>query len=111
MNAIEKEKRGLRGLNVPKLRPISRVLRCYRADSNMRKFALLTLVGLLLAAVAVWWIRPNTNGGTAFVVVASILLVNVVGIAIRPRRKQGQAVQPTTPRAASHTARKKSVQK
>jgi hypothetical protein len=37
----------------------------------MQKHALLTLLGLILAALAeaVVWLRPNAIGGTAFVVV------------------------------------------
>jgi hypothetical protein len=55
----------------------------------MQKHALLTLLGLILAALAVAWLRPNAIGGTAFVVVVSVLLANAIGaIAIRPRKAQ-----------------------
>jgi hypothetical protein len=58
----------------------------------MQKHALLTLLGLVLAALTVAWIRPNTIGGTAFVVVVSVLLVNAIGaIAIRPRKVKRRA--------------------
>jgi hypothetical protein len=58
----------------------------------MQKHAVLTLMGLLLAAASVAWLQPNTNGGTAFVVVISVLLVNLIGLFLktsRNRRKQG----------------------
>jgi hypothetical protein len=54
----------------------------------MQKHAFLTLVALLLAALAVAWLRPNDNGGIAFVVVVSVLLTNAIGLAIWPRHKQ-----------------------
>jgi len=66
----------------------------------MQKYALLTLLGLLLAALAVAWIRPNDNGGTAFVVVISVLFTNAIGIAIWPRQKQQ-----TKPRRAAVASR------
>ena len=46
---------------------------------EMQKHAFLTLVGLILAALCVAWLRPNASEGTAFVVVTAILFVNVVG--------------------------------
>jgi hypothetical protein len=58
----------------------------------MQKHALLTLLGLVLAGLTVAWLRPNTIGGTTFVVVVSVLLVNAIGaIAIRPRKAQRRA--------------------
>jgi hypothetical protein len=58
--------------------------------AQLQKHALLTLFGLVLAALAVAWIQPNTNGGTAFVVVMMVLFANAVGaIVIRSRTKQG----------------------
>jgi hypothetical protein len=58
--------------------------------AQLQKHAFLTLSGLVLAALAVAWIQPNTTGGTTFVVVIMVLFMNVVGaIAIRSRTKQG----------------------
>jgi hypothetical protein len=62
----------------------------------LQKHALLTLFGLVLAALAVAWIQPNTTGGTTFVVVVMVLFVNVTGaIAIRSRTKKGGAAKPS----------------
>jgi hypothetical protein len=70
--------------------------------AQMQKHALLTLFGLVLAALAVAWVQPNTNGGTAFVVVVTVLFVNAVGaIAIRSRTKQGGAAKVPGARAAA----------
>jgi len=45
----------------------------------MLKHASLTLIGLVLGALLVFWIRPETDGGTAFLVVVGMLFSNVVG--------------------------------
>jgi hypothetical protein len=66
----------------------------------MQKHAFLTLLGLLLAALAVAWIRPNATGGTAFVVVISVLFVNAIGIAIWPRNKKQKDKPPASNAAA-----------
>ena len=74
----------------------------------MQKHALLTLLGLVLGALAVAWIQPNTNGGTTFVVVVSVLLVNAVGaIAIRPRKQQREVPKPRVATSAAPVAAKK----
>ncbi len=58
----------------------------------MQKHALLTLLGLILAALTVAWLRPNNIGGTGFVVVVSLLLVNAVGAIASKRRSQATAL-------------------
>ena len=71
----------------------------------MQKHALLTVVGLVLAAAAVAWVQPNTNGGTTFIVVIIVMFVNAVGVvAIRSRSKHNPA--PKVP-ASRPTARAK----
>jgi multisubunit Na+/H+ antiporter MnhG subunit len=45
----------------------------------VQKHAVLTLFGLVFAAILVAWVRPNTTGGTTFLVVFAVLIVNAVG--------------------------------
>ena len=57
----------------------------------VQKHAILTAVGLLLAIVAVAWLEPNSAGGTTFVVVFLLLVVNALGaILIRARPTGGE---------------------
>jgi hypothetical protein len=65
----------------------------------MQKHAVLTLLGLVIAALIVAWIRPNTNGGTAFLVVVTILLVNAIGAAIVQLSESRRRAPPRHPRA------------
>ena len=65
--------------------------------AGMQKHALLTLLGLLLAALAVASIRPNESGGTAFVVVLSVLSTNAIGLAIPPRKTPPRSTVTDTP--------------
>jgi TRAP-type uncharacterized transport system fused permease subunit len=56
----------------------------------MQKHAILTAVGLLLSILAVAWLEPNSAGGTTFVVVFLLLVVNALGaIVIRARPTGG----------------------
>ena len=56
----------------------------------MQKHAILTAVGLLLSILAVAWLEPNSAGGTTFVVVFLLLVVNSLGaIVIRARPTGG----------------------
>ncbi|TAW03857.1 hypothetical protein ELI20_37265 [Rhizobium ruizarguesonis] len=41
------------------------------------------LIGVILGVVLVWWVRPDTSGGTALLLVASIITVVVVAQIIR----------------------------
>jgi hypothetical protein len=57
----------------------------------VQKHAILTAVGLVLSIVAIAWLQPNSNGGTTFVVVFLLLLVNAVGaIFVRGRPTGGE---------------------
>jgi hypothetical protein len=57
----------------------------------VQKHAILTAVGLVLSIVAIAWLQPNSNGGTTFVVVFLLLLVNAVGaIFVRARPTGGE---------------------
>lgn len=79
----------------------------------MQQHALLTLFGLILAALVVAWIQPNTNGGTTFLVVVVLLLANAFGaITIRFRgRRQGTPKAPDLVTAARDTAKVKAPRK
>ena len=45
----------------------------------VRKHTILTAVGAILSVAAVAWLQPNSAGGTTFVVVFLLLIVNAVG--------------------------------
>jgi hypothetical protein len=45
----------------------------------LQKHAILTAIGTILAVAAVAWLEPNTAGGTTFVVVFLLVIVNAVG--------------------------------
>lgn len=53
----------------------------------LSRHALATLIGLILAALAVAWIRPLTAGGTTFIVVLMLLFVNAIGGILGRTRK------------------------
>ena len=67
--------------------------------AQLQKHALLTLFGLVLAALAVAWLQPNTNGGTTFVVVIAVLFVNAVGGIVIRFRTRGVPKPPATSKA------------
>jgi hypothetical protein len=57
----------------------------------LQKHAILTAVGLILSILAVAWLQPNSAGGTTFVVVFLLLVVNAVGaVIIRTGSKTGE---------------------
>jgi TRAP-type uncharacterized transport system fused permease subunit len=57
----------------------------------VQKHAILTAVGLLLSILAVAWLEPNSAGGTTFVVVFLLLVVNALGaILFRARPTSGE---------------------
>ena len=57
----------------------------------VQKHAILTAVGLFLSILAVAWLEPNSAGGTTFVVVFLLLVVNALGaILIRARPTGGE---------------------
>jgi hypothetical protein len=39
-------------------------------------------IGLFLGIAIVWWVRPDTNAGTVFLVVASTLFCFIVGVVL-----------------------------
>lgn len=59
----------------------------------MAKFALFTLLGVLLGVLAVWWIQPETSGGTTFIVTITVVAVTAIAQIIssfrRPRPPRG----------------------
>jgi hypothetical protein len=48
----------------------------------LQKHAILTAVGLILSILAVAWLQPISAGGTTFVVVFLLIVVNAVGAVI-----------------------------
>jgi len=46
---------------------------------TVRRHAVLTAVGLVLGSATVYWLEPETLGGTTFVMVTWMALVNAVG--------------------------------
>ena len=48
----------------------------------MKNYTTAAAVGLILGFAMVWWVRPDTNAGASFLVVASMLLCFVLGIAL-----------------------------
>ena len=47
--------------------------------SFVQRHAILTAIGAILSVAAVAWLQPNSAGGTTFVVVFLLLIVNAVG--------------------------------
>jgi multisubunit Na+/H+ antiporter MnhG subunit len=61
----------------------------------VQKHAILTAVGIILSIMAVAWLQPNEVGGTTFVVVVLLLMVNAVGaIFIRSSPAAGDQTGP-----------------
>jgi len=56
----------------------------------VQKHAILTAIGLVLSILAVAWLEPNSTGGTTFIVVFLLLMVNALG-AIIVRARPGEA--------------------
>ena len=48
----------------------------------MKNYAFATAIGLILGFVVVWWVRPDTNAGTVFIVFATTLFCFVVGVVL-----------------------------
>jgi hypothetical protein len=51
----------------------------------MRKHLVLTAMGLILALLALAWMRPNTSAGASLVIVLTIMIVNAIGVLV-PKR-------------------------
>jgi hypothetical protein len=49
---------------------------------QLRKHVILTFIGVVVAVTLVAWVRPETPGGTTFLVVVAILAVNAIGATI-----------------------------
>jgi hypothetical protein len=45
----------------------------------VKKHAVLTAVAMAVGIGVVFWLRPTTSGGTIFIVVVCVILVNGVG--------------------------------
>ena len=48
----------------------------------LKSYALGPAIGLILGFVMVWWIRPDTNAGAVFIVIATTLICFVLGTII-----------------------------
>jgi len=46
---------------------------------NLVNHALSVAIGVILGAAVVWWVRPDSPGGAAFIVVVSTLICFTVG--------------------------------
>jgi len=51
--------------------------------STISKFAPSVAVGVLLGFLAVWWVAPNTSGGSGLLILIAVLLSTVVHSIIR----------------------------
>jgi hypothetical protein len=56
----------------------------------IRKHVVLSGASLLIGVFLVWWIQPNTTGGTLFVMTFCFVIVNALGAfaGLRPGRLQ-----------------------
>ena len=48
----------------------------------MKHYPFVAAIGLVLGFAMVWWVRPDTNAGTIFIVVACTLFCFVAGVAL-----------------------------
>ena len=62
----------------------------------MRKHALLTMAGILFGVLALAWVRPETPGGSTFLVVAAVAVANAIGALVPTRAKPAIATQPNS---------------
>ena len=51
-------------------------------EANLKNYAFVAAIGLVLGFAMVWWIRPDTSAGAIFVAVATILFCFVVSGAL-----------------------------
>ena len=76
---------------------------------TVKRHAGLTAVGLVLGSAVVYWLQPETVGGTTFVVVVCAVLVNAIGAIRLPsfgRSTSGEgASNDATPDADEDTER------
>ena len=78
----------------------------------MRKYGILTTIGLLAGLLALAWLRPNTSAGATFLVVLCVIVANAAGgivSRVKPRpRKRARRLSALWPvalaLAASHPA-------
>lgn len=64
---------------------------------HLTKFALPTLIGLLVSLVLVSWVRPNTHAGTMLLVVIVLLASNAIGALVSKKK-----VAPAAPKPGDH---------
>lgn len=60
----------------------------------MQRHIILTFFGIVLAIALVAWVRPETTGGTAFLVVITLLAVNAIGAIVGLMRRRLAATAP-----------------
>jgi uncharacterized membrane protein YdjX (TVP38/TMEM64 family) len=49
---------------------------------TLNNYAFATAIGLFLGIAMVWWVRPDTNAGTVFIVIASTLFCFIAGVVL-----------------------------
>ena len=59
----------------------------------MQRHLILTFIGVVLAIALVAWVRPETVGGTTFLVVVVLLSVNAIGAIVGLVRKRPATVR------------------
>lgn len=63
-----------------KLRPLADT--CKPREPILLTNAFSTSLGLFLGIAIVWWVRPDTNAGTVFIVVASTVFCFILGVVL-----------------------------
>ena len=48
----------------------------------MKTYGLAVATGFILGIAMVWWVRPDTNAGAVFIVVAMMALCFVAGVVV-----------------------------
>jgi apolipoprotein N-acyltransferase len=51
-------------------------------EPPLNNYAFAAAIGLFLGIAIVWWVRPDTNAGTAFIVVASTVFCFILGVVL-----------------------------
>jgi len=63
----------------------------------LKRHAIMTTVATICGILAVFWLRPTTNGGTVFIVTVCLIIVNGIGVILEVKpgasRKPGKAVR------------------
>jgi hypothetical protein len=44
----------------------------------LKNIGIASSIGIIVGGLLIWWVRPDTAGGTAFLILAAILACNLV---------------------------------